>query len=76
MKGRPFTEEQISGVLKEADTGARTKDLWRKHGISEATFALEDVTEQMRLQVLVDDGRKGRRAPLLARSAACQPGFG
>jgi len=25
-------------VLKEADAGAKTKDLCRKHGISEATF--------------------------------------
>ena len=38
MKGRRFTEEQIIGVLKEGDAGAKTKDLCRKHGISEATF--------------------------------------
>jgi putative transposase len=38
MKGRRFSEEQIIGVLKEADAGAKTKDLCRKHGISEATF--------------------------------------
>ena len=38
LKGRRFTEEQIIGVLKEADAGAKTKDLCRKHGISEATF--------------------------------------
>jgi putative transposase len=38
MKGRRFTEEQIIGVLKETDAGAKTKDLCRKHGISEATF--------------------------------------
>ncbi len=38
MKANGFTEEQIIGVLKEAEAGAKTKDLCRKYGISEATF--------------------------------------
>jgi len=38
MKSRRFTEEQIIGVLKEGDAGAKTKDLCRKYGISEQTF--------------------------------------
>jgi putative transposase len=38
MKGTKFSEEQIIAVLKEADAGAKTKDLCRRHGISEATF--------------------------------------
>ena len=33
-----FTEEQILGVLREAEAGAKVADLLRKHGISEATF--------------------------------------
>ena len=37
MKKR-FTEEQIIGVLKEADAGAKVSELCRKHGISDATF--------------------------------------
>ena len=38
MKSKRFTEEQIIGVLKEGEAGAKTKDLCRKHGISEQTF--------------------------------------
>ena len=37
MKKR-FTEEQIIGVLKEADTGAKVAELCRKYGISDATY--------------------------------------
>jgi putative transposase len=38
MKKKRFSEEQIIGVLKEAEAGARTKELCRKHGISDQTF--------------------------------------
>jgi len=38
MKRRRFTEEQIIGVLKEAGSGAKTADLARRHGVSEATI--------------------------------------
>lgn len=33
-----FSEEQIIGVLREAEAGTKVADLLRKHGISEATF--------------------------------------
>ena len=38
MKSKRFTEEQIIGVLKEAEARAKTKELCRRHGISDATF--------------------------------------
>lgn len=38
MKRPTFSEEQIIGVLKEAEAGAKTADLARRHGVSEATI--------------------------------------
>jgi uncharacterized protein YjcR len=38
MKRARFTEDQIIGVLKEHEAGAKTADLARKHGVSEATL--------------------------------------
>jgi putative transposase len=38
MKRKRFSEEQIIGVLKEAEAGAKTADLARRHGVSEATI--------------------------------------
>ena len=38
MKRKRFTEEQIIGILNEQELGAKTADLCRKHGISDATF--------------------------------------
>jgi putative transposase len=33
-----YSEEQIVAVLKEAESGMKTMDICRKHGISDATF--------------------------------------
>jgi len=38
MKAKRFTEEQIIAVLKQVEAGAKTKELCRQQGISEATF--------------------------------------
>ncbi|MWV27001.1 transposase [Erythrobacter sp. GH3-10] len=38
MKRTRLTEDQIIGVLKEAEAGAKTADLARRHGVSEATI--------------------------------------
>jgi putative transposase len=65
MKRKRFTEEQIIGILKEHDLGAKTADLCRKHGISEATFynwkskfGGLDVSEAKRLKQLQDENGK------------------
>jgi putative transposase len=38
MRPSRFTEEQIIGILKEQEAGAKTVDVCRKHGISTTTF--------------------------------------
>ena len=65
MKRKRFREEQIIGILKEHDLGAKTADLCRKHGISEATFynwkskfGGMDVSEAKRLKHLQDENGK------------------
>ena len=38
MKRSKFTEEQIIGILREQEAGAKTAEVCRRHGISGATF--------------------------------------
>ena len=38
MKKSRFTDEQIIGLLKQAESGVAVKDLCRKHGFSDASF--------------------------------------
>ncbi len=57
MKRARFPEDQIVGVLKAHEAGAKTADLARKHGVSEATlynwkakYGGLDVSEAKRLK--------------------------
>jgi putative transposase len=68
MKRKRFSEEQIIGILKEHEVGAKAADLCRKHGISEATFynwknkfGGMDVSEARRLKALEGENAKLKR---------------
>ena len=65
MKPRRFTEEQIIGILKQAQAGIKIVDLCREHGISDATFYTwrskyggMEVSEAKRLKQLEDENKK------------------
>jgi putative transposase len=38
LKARQYTEEQIIAVLKEGEAGTPVSELYRKHGMSDATY--------------------------------------
>ena len=72
MKKR-YSEEQIIGFLREAESGIKVKDLCRRHGFSEASFYAwrskfggMDVSDAKRLKALEAENAKLNK--LLAES--------
>jgi putative transposase len=68
MRRKQFSEEQIIGIVKEAEAGGVVMELCRKHGMSSATYYASkaklgglEVSDVKRLQALdVENARLKR----------------
>lgn len=65
MKTCRFSEEQIIHILKEQESGVRTADVCRRHGIAESTFYKwkakyggMEVSDARRLKTLEEENRR------------------
>lgn len=74
IKKSRFTEQQIVGILKESEAGAKTTELCRTYGISSATFYTwkskfggMEVSDVVKMRTLEDENRRLKK--LLADSA-------
>jgi putative transposase len=65
MKSSRLSEEQIIGILKQAEAGVKVRDLCRQHGISDHTYYRwkpkyggMEVSEARRLKVLEEENHQ------------------
>ena len=65
MRQSRFSEEQIIAILREHEAGAKTTDVCRRHGVSDATFYKwkakyggMEVSDARKLKGLEDENRK------------------
>jgi putative transposase len=65
MKRGQFSEEQIIGILREAEAGQKVADLCRKYGVSQSTFQRwrsaysgMEVSKVRRLRQLEEENRR------------------
>ena len=77
MKKSRFTDSQILGVLKQAETGTPVPELCRTHGISSATFYKwrskyggMDTSMMSRLKALEDENRRLKKMYAEAQMSA------
>ncbi len=88
MPRKRHTEEQIIGILKQAEAGAKTTDICREHGISQPTFYKwkakfggMEVSDARKLRHLEDENQKLKRIvanqalDLEALKAVCSKNF-
>jgi putative transposase len=68
MKRSRFSEEPIIGILNEHKAGVSVADLWRKHGVCDASiynwkarFGGMDFSEARRLKALEDENSPLKR---------------
>ena len=65
MPRKRHTEEQIIGILKQAEAGVKTEELCRQHGVSTTTlykwkakFGGMEISDARKLRSLEDENRR------------------